>query len=463
MNSYKNKMDKVQEPSYLKDKVIQEIQRLSGEIEAAQQKGTSDNSTASVRARKRWKTSFLSAAAVLLALAVIIPLANYMGDDTSNTGGSIDTQAENSFMLTAYAATPESESLQVDGLLTFGNAYGGASSSKDGEYGNWMFSVVGEDIVKVDFKIAAGQIYCFATQYYSGLKTNPMYESINPESVAVYAALRKKLGGNFVLGPSDYMLDFDDKDRLLSGHITGCRLLGSNASVITTLGDGAIDLGQVSFGFYLPAEELIDSSDYEDDACMTSTPFMASLDGQILEVAVTFSDGSSQVQMYKILIKKMKVAHPAVLTSNQEGRTTFIPYLPQEAEDGEEFCYVLLGQQVTEDGAPIHQLYEAPSALISSEFTVVGCTKVNDCYQLELDDHKNLIMSNTYGYTHTASVPLSSEIVVVDSAGNPTDLSEVSLINKEIRLEYYDVFYGDSDSMKAPWLVRGVSKIEILE
>ena len=314
-NSYNEKMNRVQTPSYLKDRVLDEVRSLSAE-QAAQ-----GASLTLIRSNKqKVLIPVLSAAAVLLIAIIAIPLLSGTSDNTAAQGGnSIFAQAENSFEIRPYTATGAEASKIVElqpidppplyqELTAFG-VIGASPLSQNGQqegtvdaappgadgglYTACLFSIKGQNIARVDIETGTGQIYC----------TEP-------------------------------------------GAPWQPRLLGMSFTIQNVLFEGSYYLDEIGFGYYLAPEELVDSPSYEVDIYHTPSALMASLDGQVFKIRVHYSDGSSVLETYILRVKQMKAAEPAELATGTNGEDLPLPYLPEEAVEGDPFVYVLFGEPI---------------------------------------------------------------------------------------------------------------------
>ena len=388
-NTYKDKMEQVWPPAYLKSRAINKIRMISTEqsldwteklheLEVKNEQCALGNPQDKAHRNKRTCFALLSAAAVLL-LAVIVPslLINPGGASNSLDSTKDHVPASSPFIISAYAVTPDFESTEFDELIVFGSMGGQSidssfadtigdndsfASNTSGSFTDCLFRIEGEGVTRVEFECSAAQIYCNAVVMYGSLGTGPI-NSNSSDHRGAYKSLRKKLGGSFVEMSSSISMPSAGSEYPSFGHISGNRLLGSNPTIETALAGGTFDLNDLAFGLYVSAEDMIWDSGYEDDyftldernffsmhermSTFNSTDLMASLEGQTLKVQIYYDDGTSITQTYRLVVKKMKVQLPPLFSIDFDaGSVTTGSYLPEEAEEGDPFVYVLFGEVV---------------------------------------------------------------------------------------------------------------------
>ena len=509
-NTYKELMGQVKPPAYLKERVVNEMRILlanearsaeegafeqtgqteqTGQVKQTEQAGLpKKNPQQSVLRKRKRGLALLSAAAAIIIAVFVVPLVAGLNGGSVLSNGIPSQQTNNTFILAAYANTPETQYPHMEGLLTFGHAGGGAvGESAGGEYATWLFDVEGEGIAQVDFELSRGEIYCFATQNFS----NPNDSSLSTTSVkdreAAHEALKKKLGGDFASGGGSVGWSTDKTYGGAFGHVSGARTLGSSPSIKTTLARGSYDLEQLSFGFYVAEEDLVLNHDLKEDFFKTSSALMAALDEQTLSVHVKFVDGTSASQTYILRVKKMKVVLPVVNIQNEEGKMLSTPYISEEATNEERFGYVLFGEPVYEESSFFvpevkdsqeTQSSPAKTEQMTAEFLIVNCTMFQGSFELKLDDLKNEDLRQLRGYTHITSFsgPGSSDylqsdsVEIIDEEGRVIEPTFAELRGKYARITFFDCFYyslsgitsSDVNAHKVPGVIRGVSRIEII-
>jgi len=276
-------MDLVQTPSYLKERVLDEIRSLSTD-QAAEQPADSDKGESSKVINfenKRSNTQrvlipIMSAAAVILIAVIALPMLNNPGGASISPDSGVILQTENYFTLQPFVTAPDTSPRPSDlaaveqppafrGLIPLGRIGGGVHTE-------CLFSIKGKGVVRVEIESSNLQLYCY------------------PEG----------------------------------------QLLGVSPAFKTALAGGACDLDTSGFGFYLAGKDLIDAPSFAEDASGTPGGFAAALDGQQLRITVYFADDTSATQIYTLWVKKVRdLPHSNLL---------------EEAGEGEPFVYVLFAE-----------------------------------------------------------------------------------------------------------------------
>ncbi|MCL1797876.1 MAG: hypothetical protein FWG24_06175 [Eggerthellaceae bacterium] len=315
MNAYTNKMDQVETPTYLKDKVLAEVREVTQEAAPSPR-----------RVRVVWGS--LGAAAAVLALFALTFTSGILSPSADSQDSEQGSMRGTPFALVAYAAESGFEFVSSDGLVAFGLLQGGSAGVETGMFTGCMFGIEGDDIVRVELELDRGQIGIYTEEEY--VSSEDSFDDKARE--AALEAITSRLKGSY--DPESISEYSQDK---LTFTVGATRLMSSACDILAAPEDGGINLAEVKFEFWLAPEDLASEEVWQQDLRKAWQQSLDALDGQTIKVTVHYADGSYAKQAFILKTGKMKVRF-------EEGVGSTV--LPEPARGDDPYVYAVYGIEV---------------------------------------------------------------------------------------------------------------------
>lgn len=299
--------------------------------------------------QRRWMPVVAGVCALAL-VAALVPFGGQIAEMVGGTGGqgSIVPQA---FSVRAYASDTRMLVPPTDnGMIVFDRSVDRTLISKDwylkyGDYTGCMFTVEGEDIVRIQATTSAGMFY------------RNSYETINgrddPERVAeidLWKPTKAGLGQYYGLYENIEVMDGfgePDPDREMTLRLT--KMLGSTIDLPISAED---DSDAKSFGLWTN-EDYGDVTETAEDPLASINAVFDTFEGETITVTAYFEDGSCATQTIELHTADFKATMDNSLVFNGSSSITIYPEIIDRSTLPNAF-----GEGVNE-GAPfyLHSLY----------------------------------------------------------------------------------------------------------
>jgi len=335
MKEYTERMDRMEVPVHLNDRVLAEIRMTTAQQTAEQARRQKHKAKPAPKQKKSRLLFIFTRAAAVAAIALVLVFA---GGLLSNLGkpqnGDEPAASKNSFSIVAYASEPGAQFVSNENMIIFGapDRFAGPFTSEYGYYTRSGFSIEGEGIVSVDIELSKGEICVSAEQCF--LFPKEKYpnqflpeEVIEDEAAATIETIADKLCGP--VDPGSFSWATVSRNEVAAKDlpegiwiVSASRRLGSTCTIQAGTGESALDLSEVKFEFWIAPEDLVMDMLYFGDPNLADpdpqtlwvirTPEEQSLDklsGQTLKITVHFADGSTAEKSYMLATGYMKIVH----------------------------------------------------------------------------------------------------------------------------------------------------------
>ena len=242
-------------------------------------------------------------------------------ETADNDGVSPTKTSNNIFVITANAAEPgedyQEDQIASGDVVSLSNAVAGYGSSL---FMDQRFAIFGENIEKVKISTDKCNIYSVVPVY----EDDPDYEK----------AQRYETNGN-----DDYQLVVDEEGTGEDAPMEGVSNHYEHLVIAGSTYEGAYD-NRMMFGMSVPQ----DMWSTTDDLQKSFWEDVDQVDGAILTIEVTFTDGSIEVHHYKLSTGKIFIPTDENGYFQWDNLTRFLT--PEEESSGEAFAYGYLMEKI---------------------------------------------------------------------------------------------------------------------